>query len=118
MFVQIFLVSFQKKEANEPDQTIVRQSKKFTANETNFDKILQNPKCLDEAAITINFITRRLFCNMFDLPIFRELVQTKIEMKLKQNCCNLIRKDKLKKIFCLSIEIHWKKSCLVLHFDV
>lgn len=62
----------------------IRQSKKFTTEEINLQKVLQSPECLDEAAITVNFLTRRLFCDMFDLPMFREFIQTKIEMKLKE----------------------------------
>lgn len=52
--------------------------------ETNLHEVLQSPECLDEAAITVNFLTRRLFCDMFDFPIFRDLFKMKIELKLKE----------------------------------
>jgi hypothetical protein len=29
-------------------------------------------------------MTRRLLCDMFDIPVFKDLLKTKIEMKLKE----------------------------------
>ena len=56
----------------------------MTPNEASLQKVLQSPECLDEAAITINFLTRRLLCDMFDVPLFKDLLKTKVEMKMKE----------------------------------
>jgi len=29
-------------------------------------------------------MTRRLLCDLFDIPIFKDLLKTKVEMKLKE----------------------------------
>ncbi len=73
-----------EKDATGTRRTIARKSKKTTPNEACLQKVLQTPECLDEAAITINFMTRRLLCDMFDIPIFKDLLKDKIEMKLKE----------------------------------
>ena len=80
-----------KKDGSESEEILGRQSKKFTPEEINLQKVLQSPECLDETAITINFLTRRLLCDMFDLPIFRDFVKTKIEMKLKELAVSSLR---------------------------
>jgi hypothetical protein len=60
------------------------KSKKIPPNEASLKKVLQSPECLDEAAITINFMSRRLLCDMFDVPVFKDLLKAKVEMKLKE----------------------------------
>ena len=47
-------------------------------------KVLQSAQCLDEAAIAMNVLIRRLFCDTFDIPILKDLFTKKIEMKLKE----------------------------------
>lgn len=58
--------------------------KKLRKQEENLEKVLDAPDCLDEAAITLNFITRRLFCDIFEEPLFKDLMKEKIELKLKE----------------------------------
>ena len=86
-----FCFIFQKKEAENAEKdasgthrTSARKSKNLTPNEISLQKVLQTPECLDEAAITINLMTRRLLCDMFDIPVFKDLLKNKIEMKLKE----------------------------------
>ena len=47
-------------------------------------KVLQSAQCLDEAAIAMNVLIRRLFCDTFDIPILKDLFAQKVEMKLKE----------------------------------
>jgi hypothetical protein len=70
-----------EKDSSGTHRTIARKSKKLTANEASLQKVLQTPECLDEAAITINFMSRRL---LYDIPVFKDLLKNKIEMKLKE----------------------------------
>ena len=65
-------------------RTAARKSKKLTPNEVSLRRVLESPECLDEAVITINFMARRLLCDMFDIPVFKDLLKNKIEMKLKE----------------------------------
>ena len=58
--------------------------KKFRKQEENLDRILDAPDCLDEAAITLNFVIRRLLCDVFEEPLFKDLMKEKIELKLKE----------------------------------
>jgi len=58
--------------------------KKFRKEEENLYRLLNSSDCLDEAAITLNFLTRRLFCDVFDEPLFKDLLKEKIELKLKE----------------------------------
>ncbi len=58
--------------------------KKFRKQEENLHRLLNSPDCLDEAAITLNFLTRRLFCDIFQEPLFKDLLKEKIELKLKE----------------------------------
>ena len=57
-------------------------------------KVLQSAQCLDEAAIAMNLLIRRLFCDTFDIPILKDLFTKKIEMKLKEfavgSSCSLV----------------------------
>lgn len=73
-----------EKDASGTHRTIARKTKKLTQNEASLQKVLQTPECLDEAAITLNFMTRRLLCDMFYTPTFKDLLKTKVEMKLKE----------------------------------
>jgi hypothetical protein len=58
--------------------------KKLRKQEENLERLLDQPDCLDEAAITLNFIARRLLCDIFEEPLFRDLMKEKIELKLKE----------------------------------
>jgi len=63
--------------------------KKFRKEEENLYRLLNSPDCLDEAAITLNFLTRRLFCDVFEEPLFKDLLKEKIELKLKEIAVSL-----------------------------
>ncbi len=69
----------------------MRKSNKLTPNVASLQKVLQSPECLDEAAITINFLARRLLCDMFDIPVVKDLLKTKIEMKLKEVAVSILK---------------------------
>lgn len=58
--------------------------KKLRKQEENLERLLDSPDCLDEAAITLNFLGRRLFCDVFEEPLFKDLLKEKIELKLKE----------------------------------
>jgi hypothetical protein len=58
--------------------------KKIRKEEENLDRLLNSPDCLDEAAITLNFLGRRLLCDIFEEPFFKDLLKEKIELKLKE----------------------------------
>jgi hypothetical protein len=58
--------------------------KKLRKQEENLERLLDQPDCLDEAAITINFIARRLLCDVFEEPLFKDFMKEKIELKLKE----------------------------------
>ncbi|CAF2749352.1 unnamed protein product [Rotaria sp. Silwood2] len=79
-----------EKDASGTHRTIARKSKKITPNEASLQKVLQTPECLDEAAITINFMTRRLLCDMFHTPVFKDLLKNKVEMKLKEIAVSIL----------------------------
>ncbi|CAF0865565.1 unnamed protein product [Adineta ricciae] len=87
----------QKTKKNDADKdntgthrTIARKSAESIPNETCLTKVLQTPECLDEAAITINFLTRRLLCDMFDTSILKDLLKEKIEMKLRELAVSIL----------------------------
>ena len=63
--------------------------KKIRKEEENLHRLLNSPECLDEAAITLNFLTRRLFCDVFEEPLFKDLLKEKIELKLKEIAVSL-----------------------------
>jgi hypothetical protein len=67
-----------------PSNLTASMKKKFRKQEENLDRILDAPDCLDEAAIALNFLTRRLLCDVFDEPLFKDLLKEKIELKLKE----------------------------------
>ncbi len=58
--------------------------KKYRKQEENLERILDSPDCLDEAAVTLNFLVRRLFCDVFEEPLFKDLMKEKVELKLKE----------------------------------
>lgn len=58
-----------------------KKSKKF---DDNLDRLLKSTDCLDEAAITLNFLLRRLLCDVFEERLFKDLLKEKIELKLKE----------------------------------
>ncbi|CAF0839509.1 unnamed protein product [Rotaria sordida] len=79
-----------EKDASGTHRTIARKSKKLIPNETSLQKVLQTPECLDEAAITINFMIRRLLCDIFHTPVLKDLLKNKIEMKLKEIAVSIL----------------------------
>ncbi|CAF1547785.1 unnamed protein product [Adineta ricciae] len=78
-------------DASGTHRTAARKSRRTTPNNACLQKVLQSPECLDEAAITINFLTRRLLCDMFDIPVFKDLIKTKVEMKLKEVAVKILK---------------------------
>ena len=72
-----------EKEADTSNRT-ASMKKKFRKQEEHLDRVLDSADCLDEAAITLNFLTRRLFCDVFEEPLFKDLMKEKIELKLKE----------------------------------
>lgn len=58
--------------------------KKVRKQEECLERLFSSPDCLDEAAITLNFLSRRLLCDLFDEPLFKDLLKEKIELKLKE----------------------------------
>ncbi|CAF1302777.1 unnamed protein product [Adineta steineri] len=65
-------------------QRTATTKKKYRKEEESLHRLLNSPDCLDEAAITLNFLTRRLFCDIFEEPLFKDLIKEKIELKLKE----------------------------------
>jgi hypothetical protein len=67
--------------------------KKLRKQEENLERVLDAPDCLDEAAITLNFVARRLLCDIFEEPLFKDLMKEKVELKLKEIAvCKLLKK--------------------------
>ena len=58
--------------------------KKLRKQDENLQKLFDSPDCLDETALTLNFLLRRLFCDVFEEQLFRDLLKEKIELKLKE----------------------------------
>lgn len=58
--------------------------KKTRKQDESLQRLLDSPDCLDEAALTLNFLVRRLFCDVFEEPLFKDLLKEKIELKLKE----------------------------------
>jgi hypothetical protein len=56
------------------------EKKKNRKQEENLERVLDAPDCLDEAAVTLNFVVRRLFCDVFEEPLFKDLMKEKIEL--------------------------------------
>lgn len=72
-----------ERDSNSSHQTAAMK-KKLRKQEENLERLLDSPDCLDEAAITMNFIARRLLCDVFEEPLFKDLMKEKIELKLKE----------------------------------
>ncbi|CAF5006857.1 unnamed protein product, partial [Rotaria sp. Silwood1] len=72
--------------------------KKFRKQEENLERLLDSPDCLDEAAITLNFLARRLFCDVFEEPLFKDLMKEKIELKLKEIAVSVLEDLHVEKI--------------------
>jgi hypothetical protein len=70
-------------------QRTAATKKKLRKEEENLYRLLNSPDCLDEASITLNFLTRRLFCDIFEEPLFKDLLKEKIELKLKEMAVSL-----------------------------
>jgi len=68
----------------DPAHQTASMKKKLRKQEENLEHLLDSPDCLDEAAITMNFIARRLLCDVFEEPLFKDLMKEKIELKLKE----------------------------------
>ena len=74
--------SMDRSHANDTDT--VSAKKKFRKQEEHLQQILDSPDCLNEAALTLNFLTRRLFCDVFEETLFKDLLKEKIQLKLKE----------------------------------
>ena len=72
--------SSEREKEKEKDVT----KKKLRKHDENLQRLLDSPDCLDEAALTLNFLVRRLFCDVFEEPLFKDLLKEKIELKLKE----------------------------------
>lgn len=72
--------------------------KKVLKQAENLERLLSSPDCLDEAAITLNFLTRRLFCDVFDEPLFKDILKENIEMKLKEIAVSILDDLRVEKI--------------------
>ena len=66
------------------DKDTASAKKKFRKQEEHLQQILDSPDCLNEAALTLNFLTRRLFCDVFEETLFKDLLKEKIQLKLKE----------------------------------
>lgn len=89
-FVKVVEPDTPEVDASGTHRAAVQKSKKVSANEASLHKVLQAPECLDEAAITINFLTRRILCDMFEVSFFKDLIKTKAEMKLKEIAVSIL----------------------------
>lgn len=66
------------------DADTASAKKKCRKQEEHLQQILDSPDCLNEAALTLNFLTRRLFCDVFEETLFKDLLKEKIQLKLKE----------------------------------
>ncbi|UJR09422.1 hypothetical protein I4U23_013663 [Adineta vaga] len=64
--------------------------KKLRKQEESLHRLLNSSDCLDEAAVTLNFLTRRLCCDIFEESFFKDLLKEKIELKLKEIAVSVI----------------------------
>ena len=64
--------------------------KKLRKQDDHLHRIFDSPACLDEAAFTLNFLFRRLFCDVFQEKLLEDLLKEKIELKLKEIAVSLI----------------------------
>jgi hypothetical protein len=93
------------KDSNNSHQT-ASTKKKLRKQEENLERLLDSPDCLDEAAITINFLVRRLLCDAFEEPLFKDLMKEKIELKLKEIAVSqdfLLKKNQQIFVFQVSV---------------
>ncbi|CAF3585433.1 unnamed protein product [Rotaria socialis] len=67
-----------------PSVNLPVTSPTINKREENLERLLDSPSCLGEAAITLKFLTRRLFCDIFEESLFNDLMKEKIELKLKE----------------------------------
>lgn len=72
--------------------------KKALKQAENLERLLSSPDCLDEASITLNFLFRRLLCDIFDEPLFKDLLKEKIELKLKELAVSVLDDLRVEKI--------------------
>jgi hypothetical protein len=80
--------------------------KKLRKQEENLERVLDAPDCLDEAAITLNFVARRLLCDIFEEPLFKDLMKEKVELKLKEIAVSKqLRKEFKNKIFIFQVSV-------------
>ncbi|CAF0887044.1 unnamed protein product [Didymodactylos carnosus] len=79
-------------------QRTASMKKKFKKQEETVEVLLQSHDCLDEAAITLNFLARRLLCDIFEEPLFKDLMKEKVELKLKEIAVSVLGELKVEKI--------------------
>ena len=72
--------------------------KKALKQAENLERLLSSPDCLDEAAITLNLLFRRLLCDVFDEPLFKDLLKEKLELKLKEIAVSVLDDLRVEKI--------------------
>jgi hypothetical protein len=87
-------------------QYTASMKKKFRKQEENLQRLLSAPDCLDEAAITLNFLTRRLLCDVFEEPLFKDLMKEKIELKLNEIAVSDLCKEEEDKFLFLRF-LYW-----------
>ena len=46
-------------------------------------------------------MTRRLLCDMFEVPIFKDMIKAKVEMKLKEIAVSIIHRNDLTFYICI-----------------
>lgn len=72
------------KNENENFNDLTQTKKKLRKQDENLLKLIESPDCLDEASLTLNFLLRRMFCDVFEDPTFENLLKEKLELKLKE----------------------------------
>lgn len=77
--------------SNDQIKEIHRQREICHEYQKSLEKILEKAECLDELAMTLNILIRRLFCHMFTAQTFQDLFKEKIESKLKEISVKRIR---------------------------
>lgn len=69
-------------ESNDKEkETHKKKGRKHDENRLNF---LDSSSSIDDAALSLNFLFRRLFCDVFQEKLFSEWLKDKIELKLKE----------------------------------
>jgi hypothetical protein len=77
-----------------------KDKKKTRKNDDSLQKLLDLPDCLNEGALTLNFLLRRLLCDIFHQPFFKDLLKEKIELKLKEMA---VRDQSIDSIKCIDV---------------